>query len=209
MLSKLCQQQVQLIILGQADNNVCFRNALFNQKVDIGTVTAQNQTTLQLSSQKLATVLILFDNLYLNALLFQHGCQKTTGAACTDDENLLQLFICIGEGIFKFANCFVLAYEVNIITRNNVIITMRNNHLMTSENHGHQDILRDIQILQRDINDWRILLHLSFEHTHLAVSKIIYVQCGWCHQDMVDFTCSNTLRIDYKVNFHIILKHFR
>ena len=47
----------------------------------------------------------------------------------------------------------MLAYEVNVIARNYVIITMRNYHLMTSENHGHQDILRDIQILQRDIND--------------------------------------------------------
>ena len=26
---------------------------------------------------------------------------------------------------------------------------------------------------------------------------------------MVDFTCGNTLRVDYEVNFHIILKHFR
>ena len=103
----------------------------------------------------------------------------------------------------------MLAYEVNVIARNYVIITMRNYHLMTSENHGHQDILRNIQILQRDINYRRILLHLSFEHTHLAVSKIIYVQGRWCHQDMVDFTCGNTLRVDYEVNFHIILKHFR
>ena len=144
MLSQLCQQKVQLVILRQTDNHICLGNALLYQKVDICTVAAKHQTTLELGRQQLTALLILFNNLDLNPLLLQHRCQEAACAACADNQHSLQLFIGVREGIFKITNRLTLAYEIHVIAGDNIIITMRNNHLVAAENHGHQDILRNM-----------------------------------------------------------------
>ena len=144
MLSQLGQQQIQLVILSQANNYISFSHALFHEQVDIGAITAQNETIMELGSKHLTAILILLDNLYLDALSLQHGSQKATGTTGTNNQYLFQLVIGIAKVIFKLTNRLVLAHKINIVTGYHKIVTTRNNHPVTTKDHGHQNILRNL-----------------------------------------------------------------
>ena len=70
------QHEVQPVVIGQADDDVCIGDAFLFQQVDIRTVAVDSQAIVQEFCRLTAAFAVFIENLDLDALLIEHGRQK-------------------------------------------------------------------------------------------------------------------------------------
>ena len=76
---------------------------------------------------------------------------------------------------------------------------MRQNHALTTENHGSHNGGRHIQILHFYIGQRGFFLDLGFKKTDLTIGEVLNVKGCRYHENTIYFHGHNQLRVQHKV----------
>ena len=83
---------------------------------------------------------------------------------------------------------------------------MGDNHPMVTEDQPCQNALRQGQVLEWNAGDRRMAADARFEELHLALCKILHIECGRGHEDAVDFVRRDELGVQHEINVKIFLE---
>ena len=94
-----------------------------------------------------AAFAVLFNDLYIDVLIVEHGCQGAACPAGADNHDPFDLFCAAGDEVgAEFFNGFGIANEIGIIMRQETIIAMRDDHAVIPEDHAGQNRFWHFQI---------------------------------------------------------------
>ena len=96
--------------------------------------------------------------------------------------------------------------EVGIVPREEHIVAVRDNHAMVAEDQPREYAVRQCQLLERLAGDGGAAADARLKQAHLALRKVLHVECSGGHENARDFVCRDELRVEHEINIKIFFE---
>ena len=207
MLREQREHEIQLVILREADNDIRLRHALLEQEIDIRAIAADGDTVPELFRHALAALVLLVDDLHLDALPVEHRRERAPRPPRADDHHAVDApRVALHEILAELLDLLRNADEIRIVMRQQIIVAMRDDHAVIAEDHPREHPRRQLDIAELLPRERRAPPHARLEQPHLPMREILDIERRRRHEDAVDLRRRDELRVQHEVDIEILLE---